>query len=138
MIVKLYLKFISSDPVYFYMLPSSIGSSPHPCHWSALISLYGDKFGSCPGEMRCVGPVWESWFIKYVYENDLFTLYAADQVDTALRFVTLHLNYFKNAFALDHREAGLHYKFSNSQGKEIQTVSTWRQGWDLDKLPARY
>ena len=32
-------------PVYLYELPSSIGSSPHPCHWTKMLSLYGDKFG---------------------------------------------------------------------------------------------
>ena len=28
-----------------YELPSSIGSSPHPCHWTKMLSLYGHKFG---------------------------------------------------------------------------------------------
>ena len=32
-------------PVFLYELPSSIGSSPHPCHWTKMLSQYGDKFG---------------------------------------------------------------------------------------------
>ena len=39
--------FPDSEPVYFYELPSSIGSSPPPCHWTKMLSLYGDKFGDC-------------------------------------------------------------------------------------------
>ena len=36
-------------PVFLYELPSSIGSSPHPCHWTKMLSLYGHKFGEvCP------------------------------------------------------------------------------------------
>ena len=32
-------------PVYFYSVGSSIGSSPHPCHWHRMIAMYGDRFG---------------------------------------------------------------------------------------------
>ena len=32
-------------PVFLYELPSSIGSSPHPCHWTKMLSQYGHKFG---------------------------------------------------------------------------------------------
>ena len=35
----------SRDPVYFYEVPSSIGTSPHPCHWARMIALYGHNFG---------------------------------------------------------------------------------------------
>ena len=34
-----------SDSVYFYELPCSIGSSPHPCHWTKMIHQYGHNFG---------------------------------------------------------------------------------------------
>ena len=67
-------------PVYFYSLGSSIGSSPHPCHWERMISLYGERFGDCPDRMTCVEQVWEAWWIKYMTHNLIFTMYSAHQV----------------------------------------------------------
>ena len=32
-------------PVYFYTVGSSIGSSPHPCHWLRMIDKFGQNFG---------------------------------------------------------------------------------------------
>ena len=89
-----------SDSVFFYELPSSIGSSPHPCHWVRMVAMYGDKFGAhtrvrnkeiiksynlsnpgeCPDKMSCIDAVWESWFTKYHQDGNLYTLYPAHQV----------------------------------------------------------
>ena len=70
-----------ADPVYFYELPSSIASSPHPCHWAAMISLYGQSFGQCPPGVGCHLEVWETWWMKYHSDNVLYTLYPAHQVN---------------------------------------------------------
>ena len=32
-------------PVYFYTVGSSIGSSPHPCHWVRMLDKFGQNFG---------------------------------------------------------------------------------------------
>ena len=49
-----------TDLVYMYQLPSSVGFSPHPCHWWRFIQAYGDILGQCPPHTLCSGQVWES------------------------------------------------------------------------------
>lgn len=106
-----------SDPVFFYELPSSIGSSPHPCHWTRMVNMYGDKFGECPGKMRCKDAVWESWFTKYHQDNTLYTLYPAHQ----------------DAFALDHRERGYHHE--ETQGNACHKIHFWNKEREAEHLP---
>jgi len=106
-----------SDSVYFYELPCSIGSSPHPCHWTKMIHQYGHNFGNCPDNMACRDQVWESWFLKYHQENVLYTLYAANQ----------------DAFAVDHRESGYHHR--QSIGPDSAIISSWRQEREFHHLP---
>ena len=83
-----------SSPVYFYQLPSSVGLSPHPCHWTRMMAQHGHHLGSCPASMQCWGQVWESWWLQYNTDNLLFTLYTASQ----------------GGLAVDHREAGYHHQ----------------------------
>ena len=45
-----------------------------------MIGLYGESFGDCPARMTCVEQVWEAWWIKYMTNNLIFTMYAAHQV----------------------------------------------------------
>ena len=42
---RLNMSSLVEGPVFLYELPSSIGSSPHPCHWTKMLSQYGHKFG---------------------------------------------------------------------------------------------
>ena len=78
-----------ADPVYFYELPSSIASSPHPCHWASMVSLYGERFGECPQGVVCVLQVWEAWWLKYHSDNVLYTLYPAHQVTGRVHLIDL-------------------------------------------------
>ena len=84
-------------------MPSSVGFSPHPCHWRRFIRKHGDVLGilviefdmrnpmiltclriagTCPPNYLCSKQVWESWWTVYHTDNLLYTLYAADQVNT--------------------------------------------------------
>ena len=38
--------------------------------------------GTCPPNYLCSKQVWESWWTVYHTDNLLYTLYAADQVNT--------------------------------------------------------
>ena len=106
-----------TDLVYMYQLPSSIGFSPHPCHWWRFIELYGDILGQCPPHTLCNGQVWESWWLKYHQDNLLYTVYAADQ----------------GAFAVDHREVGYHH--SKSPGRLCDKISIWNPSRCHNLLP---
>ena len=109
---------LSRHNVYFYELPSSIGSSPHPCHWAKMISLHGEQFGVCPPDMKCGGlPTWETWWLKYHSDNVLYTLYPNHQ----------------DAFAVDHREVGVHIK--KKREVTMRKVSSWQQERELENLP---
>ena len=71
-----------------------------------MIQQYGPRFGECPPAMQCVKQVdisvniaiphpglqvWESWWLQYAEDHQLYTLYTAAQ----------------DALAVDHREAVL-------------------------------
>ena len=121
-------------PVYFYSLGSSIGSSPHPCHWERMIGLYGESFGDCPARMTCVEQVWEAWWIKYMTNNLIFTMYAAHQVHcfSLVRYL-VQIFQPQDAFAVDHREAGLHHKEARSA--DHSAVSSWEKEREVENLP---
>ena len=72
----------------------------------------------------------EAWFLKYHMENGLFTLYAADKVSTFNLFIVFSQSVdfdvngiFQDAFAVDHREAGIHHE--SSQGAQSHKISKW-------------
>ena len=56
--------------------------------------MYGEELSSCPKNMGCKQSVWEAWWLKYSADNNLYTLYWSGE----------------RAHAVDHREAGYHYK----------------------------
>ena len=45
MVLSVVLLLLCRGPVYFYTVGSSIGSSPHPCHWLRMIDKFGQNFG---------------------------------------------------------------------------------------------
>ena len=70
------------SPVYLYETPSSIGTSPHPCHWHRMIQMYGHKFG-------------EAGLTCHTWDTSAFR----DTLDTSdLRHVTLqrHIRHVGN------------------------------------------
>ena len=104
-------------PVFLYILPASIGTSPHPWHWARMIEMYGHKLSSCPEKMSCVKSVWESWWLKYCMDHSLFSLYFSGE----------------NALAVDHREACYHQK--GDLGSHSGKVEEWSDTWQLTSLP---
>ena len=36
-----------------YGLGSSKAFSPHPCHWTRMLDLYGQRLGDCPPGLQC-------------------------------------------------------------------------------------
>ena len=36
-----------------YQLPSSVGFSPHPCHWARMVEQHGERLGQCPPGFIC-------------------------------------------------------------------------------------
>ena len=105
--------------VFLYILPASIGTSPHPWHWARMIQMYGHKLSSCPERMTCVKSVWESWWLKYCLDHTLFSLYFAGE----------------KALAVDHREAGYHQK--GDLGSHSGRVEEWSHTWELPNLPVQ-
>ena len=103
--------------MFLYTLPASIGTSPHPWHWAKMMQMFGDKLASCPEKMACVKSVWESWWLKYCMEVNLFTLYFSGEM----------------ALAVDHREAGYHQK--GDLGSHSGKVEEWSSNWELRSLP---
>ena len=103
--------------VFLYILPASIGTSPHPWHWARMMKMYGHKLSSCPDKMSCVKSVWESWWLKYCLDLTLFNLYFTGE----------------RALAVDHREAGYHQK--GDLGSHSGRVENWSHNWHLSSLP---
>ena len=105
--------------VFLYILPASIGTSPHPWHWARMMQMYGQKLSSCPDRMSCVKSVWESWWLKYCLDLTLFSLYFTGE----------------KALAVDHREAGYHQK--GDLGSHSGRVEDWSHNWQLQSLPTQ-
>ena len=82
-----------------------------------MMQMFGDKLATCPEKMACVKSVWESWWLKYCMEVNLFTLYFSGEM----------------ALAVDHREAGYHQK--GDLGSHSGKVEEWSSNWELRSLP---